>query len=186
MATYHLLSSSSTSSSYQSLQASGPVQQRKALSFAILILLVATATLITIIRFTVNPNLNGQTFVQPTNAFALQRAHQLAAAQAQNQQKDNGKNNQMPAIYESNEQQREKQVNYATKLLSSQAVANKSNSINLLQSSLLNNNNGINSLLSSDSKNSIQNNAGGFAQPEFVSPSSKSVTSLIGNICNKL
>ncbi|KAF7493124.1 hypothetical protein SSS_03432 [Sarcoptes scabiei] len=78
MATYHLLPSSSSSSQQSLLLPQAPIQQRKALSFAILILLVATATLITIIRFTVNPNLNGQKFVQPTNAFALYRAHLLA------------------------------------------------------------------------------------------------------------
>ncbi|OTF70049.1 hypothetical protein BLA29_012560, partial [Euroglyphus maynei] len=83
MATYQLLPTSSTLHSHQS---QAPVQQRKALSFTILILMVATATLITIIRFTVNPNLNGQTFVQPTNAFAIHRAQMLAVKHQQQQQ----------------------------------------------------------------------------------------------------
>ena len=95
MATYQLLpTSASTSSLHQShQQQSPPVQQRKALSFTILILMVATATLITIIRFTVNPNLNGQTFVQPTNAFALhyRREQQMMLAKQQLEQQQQQK-----------------------------------------------------------------------------------------------
>nr|XP_027204732.1 lactosylceramide 1,3-N-acetyl-beta-D-glucosaminyltransferase B-like [Dermatophagoides pteronyssinus] len=95
MATYQLLpTSASTSSLHQPhQQQSPPVQQRKALSFTILILMVATATLITIIRFTVNPNLNGQTFVQPTNAFALhyRREQQMMLAKQQLEQQQQQK-----------------------------------------------------------------------------------------------
>lgn len=47
-------------------------QQRKALTFTFLIVMVAFATLLTIIRFTLNPNLFGQTVVQPPKSFLVQ------------------------------------------------------------------------------------------------------------------
>lgn len=57
MASYHLLQSTPQASH----------QHRKAYTFTTLILLVAFATLLTIIRFTLNPNLFEQNLVTPTN-----------------------------------------------------------------------------------------------------------------------
>lgn len=171
--------------------------------------MVATATLITIIRFTVNPNLNGQTFVQPTNAFAIYRAQMLAVKQQQQQQQQQDNHQKRPSLeYSTSDRQPDrpgKQIPTGSQIdghkfntvlsrdnPTSIQVVNLDKNINMksehvnektkpmpLQSSFLNSNN-ANIIPSSSLVQDLKLNSNPI-QPYSVSPSSKSVTSLMAD-----